>query len=214
MPGLVSVNVGSPTLLPGSHEPTGIVKVPRSGPVLVDALGLVGDAVLDRKHHGGPDQAIYVYLADDYRWWEAELGEALAPGTFGENLTIAGVAGDQLAIGDRFAFGEVAIEITYHRTPCNTLARRMGSPGWVKRFAKALRPGGYARVLVPGTVEAGSEAVYTPFTGTRVTVAELMSFDGARNLPHELMRRVLATPVREKTRLAYQARLAEEDATT
>ena len=213
MADLVSVNVGSPTLLPGSNEPTGIVKVPRTGPVLVDTLGLVGDAILDRKHHGGPDQAIYVYLAADYDLWAAELGEILAPGTFGENLTIAGVAGDQLAIGDRFAIGEVMIEITYHRTPCNTLARRMGSAGWVKRFARALRPGGYARVLAPGTVEAGAEAVYTPFSGPRVTVAELMSFDGARDLPRELMQRVLATPVRAKTRLAYQARLAEEDAT-
>lgn len=209
---LVSVNVGSPTLLAGSDEPTGIVKVPRSGPVLVDALGLVGDAILDRKHHGGPDQAVYVYLAHDYDLWAAELGETLAPGTFGENLTFAGVAGDRLAIGDRFAIGEVVIEITYHRTPCNTLARRMGSPGWVKRFAKARRPGGYARVLKPGTVEAGTEAVYTPFAGTRVTVAELMAFDGARELPRELMERVLETPVREKTRLAYEARLAQGNA--
>lgn len=210
---LLSVNIGSPTLLPGSDAPTGIVKVPRTGPVLVDALGLVGDAILDRKHHGGPDQAVYVYLAADYDLWASELGETLAPGTFGENLTISGVDGDQLAIGDRFAIGEVVIEITYHRTPCNTLARRMGSPGWVKRFAKALRPGGYARVLEPGTLEAGTEAVYSPFSGPRVPVAELMSFDGVRNLPRALMQRVLATPVREKTRLAYQTRLAEEDAT-
>jgi MOSC domain-containing protein YiiM len=206
---LVSVNVGSPTLLAGSHEATGIVKVPRTGPVLVDMLGLVGDAILDRKHHGGPDQAIYVYLASDYNRWASELGAALAPGTFGENLTIAGLAGDQLAIGDRIAIGEVEIEITYHRTPCNTLARRMGSPGWVRRFAKALRPGGYARVLKPGMVEAGTEAVYTPFAGTRVSVAELMSFDGVHELPRELMQRVLETPVREKTRLDYEARLAQ-----
>lgn len=197
---LVSVNVGSPSLLEGSKEPTGIVKMPRTGPVLVDAEGIVGDAILDRKHHGGPDQAIYVYLQDDYDLWARELGEALAPGTFGENFTIAGVDGQKLAIGDRFAIGEVEIEITYHRTPCNTLARHMGSPSWVKRFARALRPGGYARVLRAGHVEAGGEAVYTPYTGPRVTVAELMSFDGARELPGELATRLLQTPVREKTR--------------
>src|SRR5690606_35157416 len=165
--------------------------------------------ILDRKHHGGPDQAVYVYLAEDYAFWAAELGAPLAPGTFGENLTIDGVDGDRLAIGDRFTIGDVVIEITYHRTPCNTLARHMGSAGWVRRFAKARRPGGYARVLAPGTIEAGADIVYTPFTGARVTVAELMSFDGARELPRELMQRVLATPVREKTRLAYQARLSE-----
>ena len=209
---LVSVNLGTPTVLPGSKEPTGIVKVPRTGPVLVDSLGLVGDAVLDRKHHGGLDQAIYVYLTADYDLWNAELDTPLGPGTFGENFTVSGIAGDQLAIGDRLAIGAVEIEITYHRTPCNTLARRMGDPGWVKRFARAGRPGGYARVLQTGVVEAGSEVVYTPFTGTRVGVAELMAFDGVRELPRELMQRVLDTPVRQQTRDKFTARLAELDA--
>lgn len=204
---LVSVNVGSPTVLAGSKEPTGIVKVPRSGPVLIDAQGIVGDAIIDRKHHGGPDQAIYVYLQDDYDLWARELGEPLAYGTFGENFTIAGIDGQNLAIGDRFSIGEVEIEVTYHRTPCNTLARRMGSPGWVKRFARAQRPGGYARVLRAGYVEAGSDATYTPFVGPRVTVAELMSFDGARELPADLASRLLQTPVREKTRAKLLANL-------
>lgn len=203
---LVSVNVGSPTVLAGSKEPTGIIKVPRSGPVLIDAEGVVGDAILDRRHHGGPDQAIYVYLQDDYDLWSSELGETLAPGTFGENFTIAGVDGQSLAIGDRFRIGEVEIEVTYHRTPCNTLARRMGSPNWVKRFARALRPGGYARVLRTGHVEAGTEAIYTPFAGPRVTVAELMGFDGVRELPDELVTRLLQTPVRLKTRAKLLAR--------
>jgi MOSC domain-containing protein YiiM len=209
---LVSVNLGTPTVLAGSKEPTGIVKVPRTGPVLVDSLGLVGDAVLDRKHHGGPDQAVYVYLTADYDLWNAELEAPLQPGTFGENFTVSGIAGAQLAIGDRLAIGEVEIEITYHRTPCNTLARRMGDPGWVKRFARALRPGGYARVLRTGAVEAGTEAVYTPFAGARVGVAELMAFDGVRDLPRDLMQRVLETPVRQQTRAKYEARLAELDA--
>ena len=97
--------------------------------------------------------------------------------------------------------------MTYHRTPCNTLARRMGSPGWVKRFARAQRPGGYARVLRAGYVEAGSDATYTPFVGPRVTVAELMSFDGARELPADLASRLLQTPVREKTRAKLLANL-------
>ena len=46
--------------------------------ILIDAEGVVGDAILDRRHHGGPDQAIYVYLQDDYDLWSSELGETLA----------------------------------------------------------------------------------------------------------------------------------------
>lgn len=204
MPTLLSVNIGTPAILPGSATPTGIVKTPRTGPVAVDSMGLLGDAVLDRKHHGGLDQAVYLYLQSDYDWWATELGKPLNPGTFGENLTISGLAGDRLAIGDRLEIGAVLLEVTYHRTPCATLGRRMGDPRWVKRFARALRPGAYMRVLAPGTLEAGMDIDYIPYAGERVTVAELMATDGLRERPPELMRRVLTTPIRAKTREKYQ----------
>jgi MOSC domain-containing protein YiiM len=204
---LVSVNIGTPTVQPGSSEVTGIVKVPRSGPVMIDQAGVVGDAILDKQHHGGVDQAIYLYLSPDYDWWMEELGTPLEPGTFGENFTISGVDGADLAVGDRFAMGEVMIEVTYHRTPCATFARRMRDPKWVRRFARALRPGAYARVLSPGIVEAGMAVEYVPFAGERVTVSELMSFDGVAELPADFIRRVLQTPVRVRTREKYQAAL-------
>jgi MOSC domain-containing protein YiiM len=207
MPTLLSVNVGSPQILPGSATPTGIVKLPRTGPVMIDQMGILGDAVLDKKHHGGADQAVYIYLQDDYRFWANELGDMPAPGTFGENLTIDGIDGQNLAIGDRLQIGEVLLEVTYHRTPCATLGRKMGDPRWVKRFAKALRPGGYTRVLSPGTVEAGMDVDYFPFAGERVTVVELMVTDGMRERPRELMERALRTPIRLKTREKYGALL-------
>jgi MOSC domain-containing protein YiiM len=186
MPQLLSINIGSPQVLAGSATPTGIVKTPRSGPVMIDEMGVPSDAVLDKKHHGGRDQAVYLYLQSDYDWWATEVGNPFPPGTFGENLTIAGIDGKTLAIGDRLRIGDVLLEVTYHRTPCATLGRKMGDPRWVKRFAKALRPGGYTRVLAAGTVEAGMAVDYVPFTGERVTVAELMA------------------PVRQKTREKYE----------
>lgn len=205
MPRLLAVNIGSPQVLAGSATPTGIVKVPRTGPVPIDEMGLLGDAVLDKKHHGGRDQAVYIYLQSDYDWWANELGHPLTPGTFGENLTVDDLSGDTLAIGDRLRIGEVLLEITYHRTPCATLGRKLGDPRWVKRFAKALRPGAYMRVLAPGIVEAGMDVAYLPFTGERVTVSKLMATDGMRERPRELMERLMKTPVREKTRLKYEA---------
>ena len=208
MPRLLSVNIGAPTVLAGSASPTGIVKTPRSGPVLIDTLGVLGDAVLDRKHHGGPDQAVYVYLQSDYDLWTQDLGTPLAPGTFGENLVIDGVAADTLAIGDRFVIGPVVLEVTYHRTPCNTLARRMGDPGWVKRFARALRPGAYTRVITSGAVEAGMEVEFIRFAGERVTVVELMALDGVRDIDTAFLERALKTPLRQRTREKYLQTLA------
>lgn len=204
---LDSVNIGMPTVQPGSSARTGIVKVPRSGPVLVDTEGLVGDVIGDRRNHGGPEQAVYLYLAADYDWWMAELGSSLEPGSFGENLTISGLQGDDLAIGDRLAIGDVLLEITWHRTPCATFSRRMGDPGWVRRFHEARRPGAYCRVLAGGFIAAGMDVAYRPFTGERFTVAELMAYDGIADIPADFIRRVLATPVRRKTRAKLEALL-------
>ena len=43
---------------------TGIRKLPSSTPVYVAKSGIVGDSVLNTKHHGGPDQAVYGYLVE------------------------------------------------------------------------------------------------------------------------------------------------------
>lgn len=204
---LLSINLGAAQHIPGYAPLTGIIKTPVAT-ANVERLGLAGDAICDRKHHGGSDQAIYVYFADDYLWWADELGQSIAPGTFGENLTLGGIKGREVAIGDHFAIGPALLEVTYHRTPCMTFAARMGDPGWVRRFHRANRPGAYCRVLAPGVIEAGMDVGYQPFAGERVTVSELMALDGAREIDPAFMRRALATPIREKTRFKFETRLA------
>ena len=42
--------------------------------IALEGAGITGDAVVNTKHHGGPDQAVYVYSAEDYEWWETGLG--------------------------------------------------------------------------------------------------------------------------------------------
>ena len=207
MAALVSINLGTAQHIPGYGPLTGIVKTPVAS-AGIERLGMAGDAVCDSKHHGGTDQAIYVYFADDYAWWGNELGRTIEPGTFGENLTIAGVEGRAIAIGDRFAIGPVLLEVSYHRTPCMTFAARMGDPLWVKRFHRANRPGAYCRVLQPGEVQTGMAVDHVPFAGERVTVSELMALDGSREIDPAFMRRALATPIREKTRFKFETRLA------
>jgi MOSC domain-containing protein YiiM len=203
---LLSVNVGTAQHIPGYTPLTGIVKMPVVS-ATVERLGVVDDAICDSKHHGGADQAVYIYFADDYQFWADTLGRRIEPGTFGENLTISGVEGRNVAIGDRFAIGPVLLEVTHHRTPCMTFAARMGDRTWVKRFHRAGRPGAYCRVLAPGIVDSGAPVEHLPYAGARVTVSELMALDGSEIDP-EFMRRALTTPIREKTRFKYETRLA------
>ena len=48
-------------------------------------------------------------------------------------------------IGDRLHIGEVILEVTAPRIPCDTFATRVGDPTFIERFRKAGRPGFYCR---------------------------------------------------------------------
>ncbi len=152
---LLSVNVGAlERLAAGSHTRTGIGKHPVGGLVLCDAMGLVGDAIGNRTHHGGADQAVYLYSHADYAWWSEQLGRECPPGLFGENLTIDRWW-EAPRVGDRLHVGDVVLELTAPRIPCSTLATRLGRGEFVRHFRQAARPGAYARVVHSGAVAAG-----------------------------------------------------------
>ena len=110
--GIQSVNIsGLAPLVPGvKRTRTGIHKQPVSAQVAVQPLGLEGDRVGNTTYHGGPDQAVYLYSADDYAWWSAQRGTPCAPGLFGENLTIDRWWPDP-RIGDRLTIGDVILDL-------------------------------------------------------------------------------------------------------
>jgi MOSC domain-containing protein YiiM len=201
---ILAVCLGRPEILPGKKYKTGINKLAIQSPVMVDAEGLVGDAILNRKHHGGVDQAVYIEGSIDLDWWQAELGRDLPYGTFGENLVIEGLESAMLAAGDRLAIGEVLLEVTSARIPCATFAAKMGEPTFVKRYTRAGRPGAYARVLQGGMVEAGQSVEFTPWSGDRVTMREMMASFG-RKLSETDRARYMAAPVHYKVQDAIRA---------
>ncbi|HEX2863191.1 MAG TPA: MOSC domain-containing protein [Deinococcales bacterium] len=205
-----SVNLGLPRALTreGHVRQTGIFKEPTPERVVVAPLGLGGDHVLDGKVHGGPGQAVYLYGVEDYAWWASELGRDLPPGTFGENLTVSGLDVPDLRTGDRLVLPDATLEFTAPRVPCETLAARMGDPGFVKRFARARRPGVYARVLAPGSVQVGESGRLERASGDLPGILE--RFDLVYDPPtdREALRRLLAAPIDERSRARYTELLA------
>jgi MOSC domain-containing protein YiiM len=155
-----AVNVGTPRQIERAHgeiTTTAIWKEPVSGRVAVRGVNVVGDDQADRSVHGGADQAVYAYAAEDTEWWEAELGRELGPGTFGENITLRGVDITGALIGERWRIGTAVLEVTAPRIPCWKLARKMEDPLFIKRFSKAGRPGAYLRIIEEGEIAAGDE---------------------------------------------------------
>ncbi|MFB2566678.1 MOSC domain-containing protein [Rhizobium sp. IMFF44] len=196
---ILAVCRGVPETLPGKKAKTGINKHAVYGAVMIDELGLLGDAICNRKHHGGRDQAVYVEGSLTLDWWANELGRSLEPGTFGENLIIEGLDNCKIAVGDQFIAGDLVLEVTSARIPCSTFAAKMGDPQFVKRYIRAGRPGIYCRVLAGGTVSADMPVTYLPYAGARVTMLEMMTTFGRRLSPQDRAR-YLAAPIHYKLR--------------
>jgi MOSC domain-containing protein YiiM len=199
-----AVCTGSAERLPGKKYKTGIFKQPVNGAVMIDAEGLVGDAICNRTYHGGADQAVYVEGSLTLDWWSSELGRPITPGTFGENLVIEGLDNRDVSVGDRFIAGDLVLEVTSARIPCATFAAKMDDRYFVKRYTKAERPGIYCRVLANGIAEAGMDVDYQLFSGARVTMPEMMETFG-RKLSPEARARYLAAPIHYKLRASLEA---------
>jgi MOSC domain-containing protein YiiM len=206
---LISINLGEERTLRRKDrvEQTGIFKLPTEASVKVTKLGLEGDVIISKKHHGGPDQAVYVYGEADYNWWSEELGKEILPGTFGDNLTISNLESARFNIGDYIHIGEITLQVTAPRIPCKTFAGRMEDPQWVKRFRYAERPGLYCRVLKEGFVQAGDLVSIEKYTGETISVLEMYRDYYDRNKSEEALRRHLNAPIAIRARKALEADL-------
>jgi len=152
-------------------------------------LGLGGDEQVDKPAHGGPEQAVYAYAREDLDWWVEQLGRELADGTFGENITTAGLDVTGALIGEIWELGTARVQVTAPRIPCVVFAGWMDERNWVKRFADARRPGAYLRVLREGAVGAGDPLEVVSRPAERVTIAESMTaYYGDAALMRRLLR--------------------------
>lgn len=195
---ILSVNTASAEQLAVGEKSvtTGIFKKTRQGPVLLNELGLAGDTIVNKNVHGGVDQAVYIYTATDYAWWEEKLGRKLEPGMFGENLTITDYHAGDLRIGDRLLIGgDVLLEISAPRVPCVQFATKMGDSAFGKKFVAAQRPGAYARVIKPGKLEAGYDINWQPTEKDYATINEVFVEWHKKSWSEAIARKALSSPI-------------------
>ncbi len=206
---LTSINIGQKQSLQNGDklEITGIYKLPVYESVQITSLGIKEDFIGSPKHHGGPDQAIYVYGMADYEWWSTELGITLEAGTFGENLTISELESAKFNIGDYLHVGAITLQVTAPRIPCGTFARRMEDSKFVKRFRAAERPGLYCRVIKEGIVTAGDEVRVEAYTGETISLVQMYRDYYEKNKSRETLERHLAAPIAIRARVESEAEL-------
>jgi ferredoxin-NADP reductase/MOSC domain-containing protein YiiM len=171
---VLSVNVGLPQDVAwhGRTVRTAVWKQPVKGPRMVRRINIDGDGQGDLAGHGGEHRAVFVYQIESYRYWQQQLGrDDFVYGQFGENLTVTGLADDQVCIGDRYRIGEAEFEVTQPRVTCYRVGIRMDDPRIPALLVSHHRPGFYLRVLREGAVQAGDEIVQLAAGAEAMTVA-------------------------------------------
>jgi MOSC domain-containing protein YiiM len=157
----------------GSVGKTGIDKRPKLGRVALENDGVEGDAVLDKKNHGGKDQAVYAYAREDADWWEKEIGFEISNGRFGENLTTSGVDVTNAIVGEIWKIGTTTLQVTMPRIPCKVFEGFWQRPNLIKEFTQAKRPGAYLRILEEGYVSASEKIEIIEIPTHGITIKDL-----------------------------------------
>lgn len=157
---VISVNIGERKLVQWKQKSieTGIFKYPVHEAIHLGDQDVDGDAVVDRKYHGGIEKAAYIFSADHYPYWKKLYPELdWNWGMFGENITIEGLDEKKLTIGDLYALGTAQIEITSPREPCFKLGIRFNNQSILKAFIKVPHCGSYVKVIQKGKVAKGDK---------------------------------------------------------
>lgn len=134
--------------------------------VNINTLGIVGDNVADKIHHGGINQALHHFPRKHYpdfahkfiefnnEWQKCQradkeyclLGENIAESFLDESL---------VCIGDVWQWGEVVLEVSQPRQPCWKIDARFSinnQSGLMRYIAENGYTGWYYRVLQEGQV--------------------------------------------------------------
>ena len=213
---LLSVNVGLPQDVAwgGRIVHTAVWKRPVDGPRMVRRLNIDGDGQGDLAGHGGEHRAVFVYQIESYRYWQEQLGrDDFSYGQFGENFTVAGLADDQVCVGDRYRIGEAVFEVTQPRVTCYRVGIRMDDPRIPALLVSHHRPGFYLRVLREGLVQAGDDIVKIASGPEAMTVAEVDALLYLPGHPRARVERALRIPALPAGwRNSFRAMLGQADA--
>jgi len=204
---------------------TGIDKKPVDHEVFVSVSGLAGDAQGDTVIHGGVDKAVHAYPWSHYPHWRGVLQHNLratqllsAPGAFGENLSVEGLADEVLderaiCLGDQWRIGAATVlEVSQGRQPCWKLNDRFEQRDMAAQLQHSLRAGWYLRVLKSGVVKAGDPIVLLRRPHPDWSIARLLELIDRRATETSTLREVLALPLPDSWRRLFARRLASGEA--
>lgn len=146
---------GKPQPLGPRGSPSSIVKHPVEQ-LDVSFTGTVQDEQANKKLHGGPEKVLHQYGPAAYSTLQSTYAEGtFHPGTIGENISVEGMEDDNVFVGDQYQMGEVILEVSAPRAPCNKISHRFGIANLDRFVGQQGLTGWYYRVIKQGTLRVG-----------------------------------------------------------
>ena len=190
----------------GNSVRTGIYKYPTKAPIHLGKEDVTNDAVVDRRYHGGPFKACYLFGSDYYSDWKKNYPDLEWNwGMFGENLTVEGLTEDELEVGAIYALGEARIQISEPRQPCYKFGIRMGTQQALSDFLAYGHPGTYVKVLREGKVSINDSFQLEKRGSNQFTIADYNILVNQRKKEKRLIRLALENDaLSTKNRTAFE----------
>ena len=209
---IISTNIAEPKtfIWQGKEVTTGIYKKPTNAPIYLDSEDVKGDIVADRRVHGGPFKACYLFARNQYPYWQ-NLYPNLdwTYGMLGENLTVEGLDEKLISVGDIYKVGDATVQVTIPREPCFKFAHKFKSDDVLRQFIDHGYSGTYVRVLEQGEVKVGDSFQLIERPKTHISIFEVFEllFAEVKNKAHiSILLHSESIPERLKRRLKFFAK--------
>lgn len=135
------------------------------------------DLQANKRLHGGPEKVLHQYSLQGYNVIHQhfpELSSLAIQGSIGENITVADMHDENVFIGDTYAFGDVIVQVSAPRAPCNKINHKFGVNNIDRFVGNHGITGWYYRVKEVGTIELNDTVKLLHRPAQSVSVGALM----------------------------------------
>jgi len=165
---------GSPAPLGPRGAKTSIVKTPVNA-LTVHSTHTDEDTQTNKRLHGGPEKVLHQYSPINYFTLKKHFPEGdFLPGTIGENISVDGMDDATVFIGDIWQFGNVELQVSAPRAPCNKINQRYSIQNLDRFVGERGITGWYYRVLKTGVIKVGDNVRLLHRENNTVNIQTLM----------------------------------------
>lgn len=147
------------TFADGTTLESAIRKQPVSE-IRVNEMGAEGNDVGLKAHHGGVDKALFFMADKTFELLTSLIGKSFnwqGTAIYGENFIVSGLDEYNVCIGDHYQIGEVVVEVSQPRKPCERLSLNSEYKDTQKIVREKGLTGWYVRVVKTGICKKGDK---------------------------------------------------------